>query len=96
MPGRNRFRWRISGCSSSARCLSDVVPSIGPQPFSSASTDLKFASAVAGFGMILRDSPHKGAMTINQVQEIASQNTKSDEYRVEFVELVKKARSLHK
>ena len=35
--------------------------------FADASGDFKFAAAVAGFGMVLRDSPHKGAATLAEV-----------------------------
>ena len=68
--------------------------------FERASSDFKFAASVAGFGMILRDSQQKGDMTLQQVQDIASRNLnykgQPDEYRTEFVELVKKAKSLKK
>jgi len=36
-----------------------------------ASDDLKFACAVAGFGMLLRDSPYKGSLTYAGLLEIA-------------------------
>ena len=39
--------------------------------FGQASDDLKFAAAVAGFGMLLRDSPYKGTLTYAGVLEIA-------------------------
>ena len=32
--------------------------------YSHGSNDLKFATAVAGFGMLLRDSVHKGSLTL--------------------------------
>ena len=41
-------------------------------PFSPASDDFKFAGAVAGFGMLLRDSPHKGNLTYAGVLELAA------------------------
>ncbi|ODT98236.1 MAG: hypothetical protein ABS79_06240 [Planctomycetes bacterium SCN 63-9] len=64
--------------------------------FSRASNDLKFASAVAGFGMLLRDSPYKGSLTYSGVAEIAASTLSHDPsgYRKEFIELVKKAQSL--
>lgn len=66
--------------------------------FSEASTDTKFASAVAGFTMVLRDSKFKGSFTLDKAQELAANNLsvrgKRNEYRAEFVELIKKARSL--
>src|SRR5262249_10334743 len=38
--------------------------------FAGASDDLKLAAAVAGFGMMLRDSPYKGSLTYAAVLEI--------------------------
>ena len=64
--------------------------------FSRSSSDFKFAASVAGFGMLLRQSPYKGSLTYAGVQEIAA-SAKADDpngYRKEFVELVKKARAL--
>jgi Ca-activated chloride channel family protein len=63
---------------------------------SRASTDFKFASAVAGFGMLLRDSPYKGTITWGGVLELAGSSLGSDVsgYRKEFLELVHKAESL--
>jgi len=60
------------------------------------SDDLKFAAAVAGFEMLLRDSPNKGGMTYAKVLELASAGEGDDAkgYRREFLELVRKAQSL--
>jgi Ca-activated chloride channel homolog len=64
--------------------------------FGRASDDLKLASAVAGFGMLLRDSPYKGSLTYAGVLEIAQPTLARDRagYRKEFVELVQKAQRL--
>jgi Ca-activated chloride channel family protein len=64
--------------------------------FGHASDDLKFAAAVAGFGMLLRDSPYKGSLTYAGVLEIAQPTLARDRagYRKEFVELVRKAQAL--
>jgi Ca-activated chloride channel family protein len=64
--------------------------------FGQSSGDLKFAAAVAGFGMLLRDSPYKGTLTFDGVLEIANQTLSDDPgaYRKEFVELVRTARAL--
>ena len=35
----------------------------GPRRLAGPRADFKFAAAVAGFGMLLRDSPHKGTLT---------------------------------
>ncbi len=67
--------------------------------FNQASSDLKFAASVAGFGMLLRDSKNKGDLTFDQVISIAESNVRirgqADEYRLEMLELVKKAKSLN-
>ena len=64
--------------------------------FSEATTDFRFAAAVASFGMILRDSPHKGQSPLEAVVETAgnSKGTDKNGYREEFVQLVRKARGL--
>ena len=64
--------------------------------FAKASGDFKFASAVAAFGMILRDSPHKGTANYAAVMEWAEDGLGVDAsgYRHEFIDLVKRARSI--
>jgi Ca-activated chloride channel family protein len=67
-----------------------------PVKFGEASDDTRFASAVALFGMILRDSAHKGTGTLDAVLEIASSALGADPggYRKQFLELVRRAQSL--
>ncbi|MDO8544308.1 MAG: von Willebrand factor type A domain-containing protein [Opitutaceae bacterium] len=67
--------------------------------FEAASADFKFTSALAAFGMILRDSPHKGAATITHVLEWATSGAASalDDprgYRSEFLDLARRAQAL--
>ncbi len=66
------------------------------ETFESASTDFQFATAVAAFGMILRDSPYRESATFDSVIEIAvsSRGRDAEGYRGEFVELVRRARAL--
>ena len=61
-----------------------------------ASDDYRFAAAVAGFGMLLRDSPHKGSVTFDDVIRIAeaSKGADTEGYRAEFIELVRRARAI--
>ena len=61
-------------------------------PLSEASPDHRFAAAVAGFGMVLRDSPHKGDITLDSIVRLAEAGVGNDEegYRAEFVGLVQK------
>ncbi|MDB5322036.1 MAG: uncharacterized protein JWN40_3667 [Phycisphaerales bacterium] len=66
--------------------------------YSKASEDFKFTAAVAQFGMILRNSPHKGTASLDGVIELADEGKGKDEkgYRGEFVELARKAKALSK
>ena len=66
--------------------------------FAAAPGDLKFAAAVAEFGMILRDSEYKGSGSLQQVIEWAQQGMGADVngYRADFIELVRKAQALKK
>ena len=68
----------------------------GDKAYSQASQDLKFAAAVASFGMILRQSPYRGNGTLAAVLELAQEGKGIDPhgYREEFLELVKQARAL--
>ena len=65
-------------------------------PFASAAPDLKFAAAVAEFGMILRDSEFKGNGTLGAVPEWAQEGKGADEngYRAGFLQLLRKAQTL--
>jgi Ca-activated chloride channel family protein len=56
------------------------------------SDDLRFAAAVAAFGMILRDSPHAGSASFDMVMNLAEEGAQ-DPYghRQEFLELVRVA-----
>lgn len=58
--------------------------------------DLRFASAVAEFGLLLRDSEHKGKASYRQVLELARSSRGSDRegYRAEFISLVEAASRL--
>jgi Ca-activated chloride channel homolog len=64
--------------------------------FGRASVDFKFASAVAAFGMILRDSPHKGTATLGAVLSMAREGQGGDRegYRKEFLQLIAEAQRI--
>jgi Ca-activated chloride channel family protein len=64
--------------------------------FENASENLRFASAVAGFGMLLRDSSYKGSANFNSIYQMANSSRGSDlkNYRSEFLELIEKARRM--
>ena len=58
-----------------------------------ASDDFQFAAAVATFGMVLRDSPHKADANLGLALELAEAGRGRDTkgYRSEFIDLVKRA-----
>ena len=62
----------------------------------SPSTDFRFATAVAGFGMLLRDSEHAGDFTLDNVIRLAEKARGDDPrgYRGEFIRLVEATRDL--
>ncbi|AGA30882.1 vWA domain-containing protein [Singulisphaera acidiphila] len=68
----------------------------GGTEYARASDDFKFASAVAGFGMLLRGSPTKGSLTYAGVHELAASALGQDPlgYRAEFLALVIKAQQI--
>lgn len=76
---------------SSRSVLLEAPASDSGAAFSKASEDFRFASSVAAFGMLLRDSPHKGAATALSVLEVARDAQGADLSRLEFVELVRAA-----
>jgi Ca-activated chloride channel family protein len=62
----------------------------------SASADFKLAAAVAGFGMVLQDSAHKGTLTLDDVLRLGEEGQGRDRfgYRGEFLQLVRKAKEI--
>ena len=76
-----------------SKLLAVLVRDKGP---AEASARLAWSSAVASFGMLLRDSEHKGSLDYARVKELASRGLGPDPngYRAEFVRLVGLAESL--
>jgi hypothetical protein len=86
-------RRSYAAAGSIQRAVSDTGPD-----FAAAPGDLKFAAAVAEFGMILRDSEFKGSGSLQQVLDWAQQGKGADlnGYRADFIDLVRKAQGLRK
>jgi hypothetical protein len=67
-----------------------------------ASDDFKFAAAVAGFGMVLRESPHRGTASYDSVLALAGEAVRrpdsaavaAGDRRAEFLDLVQQARQI--
>lgn len=64
--------------------------------FAKADGEFRFAAAVAAWGMLLRESPHKGSATFEQVLAWAEDGLGDDEdgHRAEFIQLVRKSAEL--
>ncbi len=60
------------------------------------SEEYKFSAAVAGFGLLLRDSAYKGTLSWETVRKLALDGKGTDKlgYRGEFLQLIDKARGL--
>ncbi len=78
-----------------SKLIERPVTDIG-ESWAEASDDFRFAAAVAGFGMLLRDSPHKGKATYDSILELAGKALGEDPrgYRKEFLDLVSAAKKL--
>jgi len=66
------------------------------RPWDQASTDMRFAASVAGFGMLLRGSEHKGNTSYNQVLSWGEEGLGNDPggYRAAYLQLVRQAMQL--
>lgn len=82
------FRYKLPGESTSIPMALDIVDS--QQDFEQASENLRFASAVASFGMLLRDSEYKGNTSYQQIKAWANAARSYDLYglRYEFLSLI--------
>jgi Ca-activated chloride channel family protein len=63
---------------------------------SSASDSFRFSAAVAGFGMLLRDSKHRGALNLRVIDDLARGASQRDAHgdRGEFLDMVRAAQRL--
>jgi Ca-activated chloride channel family protein len=76
-----------------SKLIERTVPA-QPVALEKASPTFRFAAAVAEFGLLLRNSEHKGKANYQQVLELADGAKGNDEegYRAEFIGLVKQAK----
>jgi Ca-activated chloride channel family protein len=66
------------------------------KPLEQSSDDFRFSAAVAAFGMLLRDSEHKGGATFELVEQLAHGAMAKDDqgHRRELIGLVESAKKL--
>ncbi len=86
-----RIRYKAPSGSTS-RLLTRSLADRGAEP----GDNFRFASAVASFAMLLRDSEHRGSATFDRVIALArgARGADPEGYRAEFVTLVETARDL--
>ena len=86
-----KLRWKEPNADVSTPMEVPVVDE--GMTYSSASPDFKFAASVAAFGMTLRNSPHRGNVSMSAILELATEGAANDPggYRAEFVTMLKQA-----
>lgn len=87
-----KLRYKLPKADVSRRF--DHVVGLPGESGTRASTDLRFAAAVAAFGMVLRESEHKGTATLDDVIAIARGALGLDRggYRQDFIRLAESVR----
>jgi len=91
-----KFRYKPPKSDKSIKIEHPIMNTV--TEFTAASNNFKFSAAVAGFGMLLRDSKFKGDATYKMITDLANKSKGEDEngYRAEFISLVKTAELLDK
>lgn len=81
-----RMRYKTPGENTSKQVTQPVIDGRN----GSASNDFRFAASVAAFGMVLRNSEHKGTATLRSSLDMATAARGEDDggYRGEFVEML--------
>ncbi|WP_248282214.1 YfbK domain-containing protein [Mucilaginibacter robiniae] len=89
-------KFRYKEPNSSVSKLSQVTIADKPIDFNKASSDFRFAAAVAEFGMMLRNSDYKQNASYNQAITIAkaAKGEDAEGYRAELVKLAESAKLL--
>lgn len=90
-----KLRYKAPEGNDTSTLISTTV-SDGDMTLEQTSTNYRFAAAVAEFGMLLRNSEHRGRSTFDTARALASGAIGQDKHghRREFVELIERARSL--
>jgi Ca-activated chloride channel family protein len=87
-----RLRWQPPGGGEATEIA--VEAKTGAKKLAGASDDLRFASAVAGFAMLLRGSEHRGDATWVGVRDLALDASGDDTRRLQLVSLIESAARL--
>ena len=74
--------------------ISDVIHDNWKQ-FSLASKDFQLASCISGFGMLLKNSKHKGDLTYEQLVVLTKSTIDNSDSQLELLDLIKRAGALN-
>jgi Ca-activated chloride channel family protein len=93
-----KVRFKVPEGDTSKEMSFPIDPAQTKKSVSDESTDFKFASAVAYFGEVLRESPFADNLSLSEIANLAESARGEDTfgYRREFVEIVKNARAVKK
>jgi len=88
-----KFRYKKPD-SDNSLLITEIIPNT-PKVLTQTSENFRFSAAVAGFGMLLRNSEFKGNISYDHVLSLAraSKGTDKDGYRAEFIRLVELSQS---
>lgn len=91
-----KLRYKLPD-ENTSKLISRIVKN-DPAEFTDASDNYRFSAAVAGFGMILRDSEFRGDVDFDDILQWAMNSRGQDEegYRNEFIRMVETAQLLGK
>jgi Ca-activated chloride channel family protein len=91
-----KMRYKLPEASESKLITTPITASLVTATIESAPADVRFAVAVAGFGQLLKNSPHTSGYGMDSVLKLADGARGKDSfgYRSEFVQLVHTAKSL--
>ncbi|HRH92294.1 MAG TPA: VWA domain-containing protein [Agitococcus sp.] len=91
-----KIRYKQPHATSSTLLTQPLMLPKSITPFTSATNDHRFATAVAGFGQLLRQSSNMGNLSYTQVSQIAQQAKGVDKMgtRAEFIQLVQNVQAL--
>jgi Ca-activated chloride channel family protein len=83
-----KFRYKKPNSNTSSE-MQHIIPNF-PKRIDMASDNIRFASSVAMFGMMLKNSPHKGNTSYKHILALAqsAKGKDKDGYRAEYISLV--------
>ena len=92
-----KLRFQPPGDLEAESQLVQVRVKTGSQSITEATDDARFAAAVAGFAMLLRESPHAGECSFDAILRLAEESVGEDPHgeRRMFVDLVKQAKKVY-